>query len=317
MKLLAFMQRVPAGTLNVPMAITAIIHTVFPQALDIGGATTALFSTGTTTLIGLMLFLTGAQFKLAQVVPTFKRGFVLLVAKLAIGIVGSLIVLKSFGPSGIWGISTIAMVAALTATNPGIYLAICNKQGDNIDKAAFGLLNLISVPAISLFCMGLGSGGGFQPMILIVVLMPFLAGMLVGNLDEEVSTFLRPGGAIVLPFLGFCFGAGIDLKLVVSAGLSGMLLTGFFIVTNVPILLLVDRYLLRRPGYGAIGIASAAGVSTAVPSLYAAIDPSFAPYVSVSVAQIAMIVVITSFGMPVVATWFKQRPSQGEPIQDV
>ncbi|WP_176083635.1 2-keto-3-deoxygluconate permease [Martelella sp. HB161492] len=310
MKLLASMQKVPAGTLNVPMAITAVIHTFFPSALNIGGTTTALFATGTTTLIGVMLFLTGTQFKLNQVAPTFKRGFVLLVAKLLIGIIGSLIVVHYLAPQGIWGMSTIALVAALTATNPGIYLAICGKQGDGIDTAAFGLLNLISVPAIGVFCMGLGAGGGFQPMILVQVLVPFLVGMLVGNLDDDLSTFLRPGSAIVLPFLGFCFGSAIDLKLVVSAGMSGLVLTAFYLVVNVPILLAVDRFILRRPGYAAMGVASAAGVSTAVPPLYAAIDPSFAPYVSVSVAQIAMIVVITSFLMPVVAGWFRKMPEK-------
>lgn len=314
MKLLAAMNRVPAGTLNIPMAITAVVHTLFPQALEIGGSTTALFSAGTSTLIGLMLFLTGSQFKLIQVVPTFQRGFVLLATKVLIAIFGSLIALHYLAPEGIWGISSIAVVTALAATNPGIYLAICVKNGDSIDKAAFGLLNVISVPAIGIFCMGLGSGAGFQPLILLQVLVPFLLGMLVGNLDEELSAFLRPGSALVLPFLGFCFGSAIDLKLVLSAGFSGLLLTIFFVLANLPILIVVDRYLLGRPGYAAMGIASVAGVSTAVPPLYAAIDPVFAPYVSVSVAQIAMIVVVTSFAMPVVADWFAVKSDPAKPV---
>lgn len=304
MKLLQSMQRVPAGTLNVPMAITAVVHTFFPQALEIGGSTTALFKDGTSTFIGLMLFLTGSQFKLVQVVPTLERGFVLLLTKLAIAVAGALLVLSFVPRDGIYGIPLIALVAAIAATNPGIYLAICKKQGDGIDVAAFGLLNLISVPAIAILCMGLGSGGGFQVMILVQILVPFLIGMLVGNLDEGLADFLKPGSALVLPFLGFCFGSAIDLKLVVSAGLSGLLLTGIYIVANVPILYLVDRLLLRRPGYASFGVASAAGVSIAVPGLYAAQDPAFEQYVSVAAAQIAMVVVITSFLMPVLARRF-------------
>lgn len=293
-----FMQKVPAGTLNVPMVVTALVHTFWPQALEIGGATTAMFSTGTTTLIGVMLFITGSQFAIADVVPTLKRGFILLLAKLMIGAMGAIIVLRFLGPAGFWGISAIALVTALTATNPGIYLAICNKHGDEIDQTAFGLLNLISVPAIAVTFMGFGTGGHFDVMVLVQVLVPFLAGMLVGNLDNEVMKFLKPGEALILPFLGFCFGSVIDLKVVFTAGLSGLLLTAIFIIVNVPILLLVDRVLLRRPGYAALGVATAAGISITAPGIYAASHPDYVQYVQVAQAQIAMIVVVTSFLMP-------------------
>lgn len=302
-KILRFMHKVPAGTLNVPMAATALVHTFWPQALQIGGATTAMFATGTTTLIGIMLFLAGSQFALTQVVPTLRRGAVLVLAKLMIAVVGSIVVLRLLQPDGFWGISVIALVTALAATNPGIYLSICTEHGDEIDQAAFGLLNLISVPAIAVLCMGLGAGGGFDTMVLVQILVPFLAGMLVGNLDPEVMAFLKPGEAVLLPFLGFCFGSVIDLRLVVSAGLSGLVLTALYIVVNVPFLLLVDRLLLRRPGYAALGVATAAGISIAVPGIYATAHPAYAPYAQVAAAQIAMVVVVTSFLMP----WLAER----------
>lgn len=302
MKLMQSMQKVPAGMLNVPMAITALIHTFFPSALTIGGATTALFNTGTTTLIGLMLFVTGSQFKTNMVAHTLERGAVLLVVKLVIGVGGSWLLLQYLSADGIWGISLIALVAILTATNPGIYLAICNRRGDEIDKANFGLLNLISVPTLAIFCMQLNDQGGFQWMILVQVLIPFIAGMLVGNLDNQLSNFLKPGSGLILPFLGFCFGSVIDLKLVFSSGWGGLLLTLIYIVTNVPILFIVDRFILRRPGYAALGVASAAGISVTVPILYAQSHPAYAQYASQAAAQIATVVVITSFLMPYLAS---------------
>ena len=313
MKILRFMQSVPAGTLNVPMAVTAIINTLWPQSLQIGGATTALFANGTMTLIGVMLFLTGSQFMVSQVAATVRRGFVLICAKLAIGFVGAALVLHILPPSGIWGVSTIALVAALTATNPGIYLAICNKHGDAVDRAAFGPLNLISVPAIAILFMGLGDGGSFSAVTLVQVAIPFAAGMLVGNLDPDVSAFLRPGTVVILPFLGFCFGSVIDLRLLVTAGGSGLLLTLFYILANVPFLLLVDRLVLRRPGHAALGVSSAAGISITVPGIYAATHPAFAPYAEVAAAQIAMIVVVTSFLMPILADRVKDRGAATEP----
>lgn len=303
MKILKFVQSVPAGMLNVPMVVTAVVNTFFPQAY-VGGMTTSLFKSGTITLFGLIVFLCGTQFKLSQVISTLERGFVLLVAKMAIGVIGSLIVLRFFPPIGYLGISTIALVAALASTNPGTYLAICSQHGDEIDEKAFGPLNLVTVPSIAIFYMGLGSGNGLDYMVLVQVLAPFLIGMLVGNLDGELAEFFRPGTFIVLPFMGFCCGSAIDLRFVGSAGASGLLLTAFYIVTNLPILFLVDRYILWRPGYASFGVATAAANSITVPGLYAAVEPTFEPFVSAAAAQIAMVVVITAFLMPYLAGYF-------------
>ena len=53
--ILKHMQKVPGGLMIVPMLITAIINTIWPEALQIGGSTTGAFSTGTMTIIGIVL----------------------------------------------------------------------------------------------------------------------------------------------------------------------------------------------------------------------------------------------------------------------
>ncbi len=324
MKILGFMQKIPGGMLNVPMLVTALVNTFWPQALQIGGATTALFATGTMTVIGMMLFITGTQLRLSEVPDTLRRGAVLVLAKIAIAAIGAALVLQLLPPSGIWGLSTIALVTALAATNPGIYLAICNAQGDAVDRSAFGLLNLISVPALPMMLMGAGAGEGLDAMVLVQALVPFLAGLLVGNLDRDLAGFFRPGTAVLLPFLGVCFGAAIDLRLLITAWDTGLLLTGLFILVNTPVLLLVDRKLLRRPGHAALGVGTAAGISIAVPGLYAANHPAFAPLAGVAAAQIAMVVLVTSTLMPIcarrLARWPLPRrrasPPAGQTLQD-
>lgn len=298
MKILKFMQRIPAGILNVPMILCAVVNTFFPSALHIGGATTALFSTGTMTVIGMMLFICGSQFQMKDVAPTVKRGFVLFLTKIILGVIVAIAALKYFGPGGIWGIPTIALVSAIATTNAGVYLAISKQLGDNVDSSAFGIMNLVSVPAVPLLLMGIAGGQGLNYMIILATLAPFLIGMLVGNLDADLRKFLAPGSVIVLPFLGFCFGAVINLKEVFSAGGSGLLLTALVLIINLPILIGVDKLILRRPGYAACGVVPSAGAAVAVPMLFAASHPAYHQYATTAAAQIAMAVVITSLITP-------------------
>jgi 2-keto-3-deoxygluconate permease len=63
MKLKANVERIPGGMMVVPLILAAPINTLFPQALAIGGFTTALFKNGAMTLIGMFLVLYGWRYK--------------------------------------------------------------------------------------------------------------------------------------------------------------------------------------------------------------------------------------------------------------
>lgn len=78
-KILKNMQKVPGGMMLIPMFITALINTIFPQVLNIGNPLTAMFtSKGTMTIIGIMLFCMGIQIDLSQIKNMMKRGGVIL-----------------------------------------------------------------------------------------------------------------------------------------------------------------------------------------------------------------------------------------------
>ena len=59
MKIKATIEKVPGGMMVIPLVLGAIINTVSPKILQIGGFTTAI-ATGATTIIGVFLFCMGA-----------------------------------------------------------------------------------------------------------------------------------------------------------------------------------------------------------------------------------------------------------------
>jgi 2-keto-3-deoxygluconate permease len=60
-----FLDKVPAGMMIVPMFISSILNTFFPQIFQIGSFTTAIFtSAGVAAIIGVQLVCMGSQLRL-------------------------------------------------------------------------------------------------------------------------------------------------------------------------------------------------------------------------------------------------------------
>lgn len=286
MKILETMEKIPGGLVVVPMLTTAVINTAFPQALAIGGVTTALFRDGTFAILGLLLFFSGCQLNVRQFGAAMKRGGVMIAVKLLVAFVAGFFLMAVFGPGGFWGLSTVALVTAISNNKPAVYLALVQKYGDKIDEAVFGLLCLTSMPILPLSVLGL-SGGGVDPNELITLLVPFVLGFAVANLDPKLAALMAPGTVIMLPFIGFCFGASINLLDAVKSAPRGILLLLIYTLVTVPPQLLADRLLLKRPGYAAIASCTIGGTVLVIPAMVAKAMPIHAPYVDTAVAQLA------------------------------
>lgn len=109
-----------------------------------------------------------------------------------------------------------------------------------------------------------------------------------------------PGTVILLPFLGISFGSSINLSLAFRSSLSGLLLTLLFFLLCLLPLVMIDRHLLKRPGYAAAATCSVAGLSMVVPGIAAGFNPAYAPYADTAIAQIAFTVILTSITIPYV-----------------
>ncbi|AQS06459.1 2-keto-3-deoxygluconate permease [Clostridium beijerinckii] len=294
MRILKTIKRVPGGLMMVPLILAAVINTFTPDIMKIGSFTTALFSAqGSATIIGICLFCLGTNFKIRDIKECFKRGSVLLAAKVLSGAIIGIILNAYFGFDGILGISTIAIVGAATNSNNNLYLTLVSEYGDEKDLAAQNILNFNTGAFFTLIILGIGGKANISIISFISVMGPFLVGMLIGNIDEEIGAFFKPGITMIIPLMGFCIGASINLQNVVKAGLGGVLLGLIVLIgTGIP-LVVIDKVINKRPGYAGAALSSVAGNAIATPSALALLDNRFQIYVESATTQIAAAVIIT------------------------
>ncbi len=284
----------------IPLLFATIINTFVPGIMQIGSFTTAIFSEkGSSTVIGICLFCLGTNFKVKDIKESFKRGGVLLITKVLSGAIIGIVINRYFGFSGILGISTIAIIGASTNSNNNLYLTLVNEYGDEKDLAAQGMLNFNTGAFFTLVILGAAGTANIPIMSLISAIGPFLIGIIIGNLDEEIGEFFKPGITMIIPLMGFCIGASINLQNVVRAGLSGILLGLIVLIgTGIP-LVAIDRILNKRPGYAGAALSSVAGNAVATPSALALLDNRFQIYVETATTQIAAAVIITIVVTPI------------------
>ncbi len=301
MKIMKFMNRIPGGLVIVPMvAVSVIFATFFPGFMKLGGFTSALFSSDSTSfVIAVLLFISGVQFDLHDFVPAMKRGGALTLGRLLIGILCEWLVLHFFGPDGFLGISALSIVIAMTSCNPGVYLSVCQESGDKLDIPGFGVMNLLPVPAVPILMLGAASGAPFDGMSLLVTIIPFLLGIFFGNIDKGCRDVFGGATPVFLIFLGVTCGATLDWKDMFSQVPQGILLSVLYFAITIPLQLVVDRFVLKRPGYGAVSMSSISGVSIIMPAAVAAVLPAYQQYTASAVAQLGLAVILTDLFSPV------------------
>lgn len=302
------LQKVPAGTMFVPLIIGAAITTICVGIFDfnlwdaLGNPMKDMFSSsGQMLLIGLMLFCTGTQLKFSDMKDALHRGVLLIIVRLGVAYALCALFYSLFGYDGILGISFLAFVCAVTSANAALYMGIISPFGDKADKASFGIMLICSMPLLPLLFLGFYGEAGFgeaQVMQIISLIIPFVLGMVLGNMDMDIRKVFAGGNAIILPFLGFEFGSTINLIDAVKMLPQGLLMSIIFFVIVIVPSYLFERYILHRPGYASVASASLAGVALVIPSMAAASNTIFEPYISSTVAVLAFVLAVTNILCP-------------------
>lgn len=304
MKIFKNIQKIPGGLMIVPLFLGVLMNTFIPQILQVGGLTTAMFSSaGTNTTIAITLFCVGAQIDFRQAGEVLKRGTVLMLSKFLAGAVLGVGIAHLCGMSGIMGISAIAIVAAVTNSNAGLYMSLTSIYGDEKDLGAQSVLSINDGPFLTMLVFGATGLADVPVMALLAAIGPVLVGMVLGNLDRDIAKFLQNGPTFMIPFFSFCLGAGISIKTLATGGLPGIMLGVLSAGVSGLFCILGDKFINRRPGYAGAAIASTAGNAAATPAMFAAAVPEMAPYVESATAQCACAVIVTLILIPLMTNW--------------
>src|SRR5665647_831397 len=293
------LDRIPGGMMVVPLFLGVLVNTFFPQFLQIGGFTTALFSPqAASTILGCFMFLIGSQISFKLAPKALKKGALLITGKFIVGAGIGISVGLIFGPAGVLGLSPLAILAALTNCNGGLYASLASQYGDETDVGAYALLSLKDGPFFTLVALGASGLAHVPIMALVAVLIPIGLGMILGNLDPDMRKFLGSSKMLLIPFFSFPLGAAMNLQTIVTAGGPGILLGIVASLTGIGAFILLKIF-KEEPIIG-LATGSTAGNAVATPALVALADPSLAVIAAIATAQVAASCVVSAIVCPLV-----------------
>jgi len=305
MKIYRSINRVPGGMMVVPLFIGMALNTFFPDLLKIGGFTQALTGVGYPTVLGMYLFTVGTKMTVRAAPRMLLRGLGIMTAKVGTATIFALAVAKLFDGS-ILGLSTLAVMVAMSDTNGGMFLALTSVMGDKEDSGTYVIQSIETGPFLTMLIF-VGTGLAVIPWLTMVsVIAPIVAGAILGNLDEDIKDFFGTHEPIIIPFMAFTLGQTINLKAVVTAGAPGVVLGVTVLIVTGFVCILADR-LFGGSGVAGAAASSTAGNSAAVPQAVALADPSFAPVAGAATVQVAASVIVTAILTPLLTSWQYKR----------
>jgi 2-keto-3-deoxygluconate permease len=307
MQILRVVNWVPGGMMVVPLFIGMALNTFAPDLLKIGGFTQALTGVGYPTVLGMYLFTVGTKMTVRAAPKMMLRGFGLLLAKVGTATAFALAVDRLFGGT-VLGLSTLAVMVAMSDTNGGMFLALTSVMGSKEDAGTYVPQSIETGPFLTM-AIFVGAGLAVIPWLTMVsVIAPIVVGAILGNLDDDVRQFFGSHEPIIVPFMAFTLGQTINLASVVTAGLPGVLLGVTVLVVTGIVCIAVDR-LLGGNGVAGAAASSTAGNSAAVPQAVALADPSYAVVAGAATVQVAASVIVTAILTPLLTSWWYRRVS--------
>ena len=299
------MSELPGGLVIIPLVIAVVLSTLVPQFFQIGGYVTALFYEGNACMMGFFLIVCGSMIDIKQVGMPLYKGVAMTGVKFVLGVIVGLLVGKLAGPAGFLGIAPFVWIAAITNSNGSLYISLSSQFGNATDTGAISILSLNDGPFFTLVALGATGLASIPFMSLVAVIIPILIGFVWGNLDSHFRAACKTAQPIVTFFMTISIGAKTDLKTILTAGASGIVL-GLVSAATAVIFFFVINLLLPKKERNAMGaaIGTTALNSAMTPAAVAEADPTMKKYTGMATAQCATASIITLFICPFITAAF-------------
>ncbi|WP_307471580.1 2-keto-3-deoxygluconate permease [Cytobacillus purgationiresistens] len=323
MRIKAGIEKIPGGMMVVPLFLGALLNTLAPDTATYFGGFTGAMLTGTSAILAVFFFCVGATIDVKQSGYIAKKGMTLLVGKVVFAALlgyGAALFLPADGiQSGLFaGLSVLVIIAAFNETNGGLYTALMTKLGRTEDAAAFPFISIESGPFFTMIILGVGGLATFPWQTIVSTLIPFAVGMIIGNIDKEMRSFLGQAVPVLIPFFALALGFGLDFGMIVRSGFMGILMGVAVVFLSGGVLYLMDRYITGSDGVAGVAASSTAGAAVAVPFIIAELNPQFAPVAESATAIIATSVLVTALLTPVLTMWIaKVQIKRGIPQRKI
>lgn len=303
--LLNKMKNLPGGLVIIPLVIAVLLATFVPQVFQIGGYVTALFYEGNSCMMGFFLIVCGSMINVKQVGMPLYKGAIMTGVKFALGVAVGVLVGTICGPEGFLGIAPFVLIATITNSNGSLYISLSSQFGNATDTGAISILSLNDGPFFTLIALGATGLTNIPIKSLIAVLIPLLIGFVWGNLDKGFRDACKTAQPIVTFFMTISIGAKTDVKTILTAGASGIVL-GLISAATAVLFFFIINLLLPKKERNAMGaaIGTTALNSAMTPAAVAEADPSMAQYTSMATAQCATASIITLFLCPFITAAF-------------
>lgn len=299
------LKKLPGGLIIVPLVIAVVIATFAPEAFQMGGYVTALFYDGNSAMMGLFLIICGSAINVKQVGMPLYKGAALTGIKFVVGVVIGLVVGKVFGPAGFLGLTPFVLIAAITNSNGSLYISLSSQFGNATDAGGISVLSLNDGPFFTLVALGATGLASIPMKSLVATLIPILIGFIWGNIDGGFRKTCAAAQPIITFFMTISIGSRTDVKTIITAGVSGVLLGLISAALGVAFFFLFNVVLPKkeRNAMGA-AVGTTALNSSMTPAAVAQADPSMAPYTEMATAQCATASIVTLFLCPFITAAF-------------
>lgn len=151
------------------------------------------------------------------------------------------LIVANFLGNSLFGLSSLAIIAAMTNTNGDLYAALVGDMGDETDVGAISIISINDGPFLTMIALG-------------------------------------TDGIASIPFFTFPLGAGIDFSMLITAGAAGILLGVMTVLIGGIFNILADR---ASGGSGVAGASasSTSGNAAASTIVTALLAPALASFV--------------------------------------